>query len=692
MKGEWIRKPSNSDLTVVFVHGFLSNGKDCWKNEASGAYWPEILKNESEHDSIGIYVYTYQTNFFSGTYSLGDVVDDLKERLQLDHVLSSKALVFVCHSMGGIVVRRYLVSREHDLKEVAVGLYLVASPSLGSNYANWLEPIAQLMNHSQADVLRFSQNNQWLNDLNKDFKNLIGANRLTIRGKEITEDKFVILKKLGFLKQVVEPLFGALYFPEPYKLPGSDHFSIAKPENKDSIQHRLLLKFIEVNFPQISLLQQTEHKLITSKPSTLPGTVSFTEASTQLESWQIKLKTKLIELLSKEELKQIVNAFVDALIKTNPNLTSDVEEIATYLVVGQCDRHLQIAQFLTAVRSSPNPSQSTQLDTERLFGYLLQTLVRKNCEANDNGLTKISVRSNETAKMIGASRTTFSYLPVYNEKQKEHKNGQKDPFSQNIDYYFPETGELNEIAICNQIAEDLLKSLGRSSDKSDSKENPLESLIGILSAYSDRPENAPIQALYLKNDANHNPLHIRSVADRFLQQLDGLIWMYVYGENKSEDWMYTSEPKLEGLIERYIREKSELQSTQHSSKEETIMNSKFNLGDFGDHATVNIVTGTQTDAHVGHNIHQFTPQVIDQLKQLLTEILQEADKRDEISKAQFAELSQAINQIRTEIQKKQNPDSTVLSKAKTVLEGFKTVEGIGTSIEKIITLLAKLFI
>lgn len=261
MKGEWIRKPSNSNLTVVFVHGFLSNGKDCWKNEASDAYWPEILKNESEHDSIGIYVYTYQTDFFSGSYSLGDVVDDLKERLQLDHVLSSKALVFVCHSMGGIVVRRYLVSREHDLKDVAVGLYLVASPSLGSNYANWLEPIAQLMNHSQADVLRFSQNNQWLNDLNKDFKNLIGTNRLAIRGKEITEDKFVILVKLRFLKQVVEPLSGALYFPEPYKLPGSDHFSIAKPENKDSTQHRLLLKFIEVNFSQIRSLQQTKHKL-----------------------------------------------------------------------------------------------------------------------------------------------------------------------------------------------------------------------------------------------------------------------------------------------------------------------------------------------------------------------------------------------------------------------------------------------
>ncbi|SNX59642.1 hypothetical protein SAMN06296273_1082 [Nitrosomonas ureae] len=689
MKGEWIRKSSNSDLTVIFVHGFLSNGKDCWKNEESNAYWPELLMNESALNSIGIYIYTYQTDFFSGSYNLGDVVDDLKERLKLDHVLESKNLVFVCHSMGGIVVRRYLVSRAYDLEEITVGLYLVASPSLGSDYANWLGPIAQMMNHSQADVLRFSQNNQWLNDLNKDFKNLIGSNRLTIYGKEIIEDKFVILKKMVFLKQVVEPFTGALYFPEPYKLPGSDHFSIAKPENKDSIQHRLLLNFIALNVLQTSLPQQPEHKPVTPTEKPLANTVSFTETSTQLESWQIKLRTKLIEQLKKAELKQIVNVFIDALIVTNPSLKRDTEEIATYLVSGQSDRHLQIAQYLTAVKSSPNPSQLTQSGTEQLFGYLLQTLVRKNCESNDNGLTKIAVRNNETAKMIGASRTTYSYLPIYDENQREHKNGQKDPFSQNIDYYFPETGELNEASICNQIAKDLLISLGHSSDRSNSKENPLESLIGILSAYSDKPENAPIQALYLKNNANHNPLHIRSVADQFRQRLDGLIWMYVYGENKSEDWLHTSEAKLEGLMERYIWEKSELRSLQRSSPEEATMNSKFNLGNFGDHATVNIVTGTQTDAHVGHNTHQFTPQVSDQLQRLLTEVIQEADKRDEINKAQFAELSQAINQIRTEIQKQQNPDSNVLSKTKIILEGFRTAEGIGTSVEKIITLLAK---
>jgi len=176
----------------------LSNGEDCWRH-SNGVYWPELLKNESDFQSLGIYVYTYQTGFSSGSYSLSDVVDDLKERLiNLDHVLACNKIIFICHSMGGIVVRKFLVERVQDLldRKIEVGLYLVASPSLGSNYANWLEPIAKFAGHAQAQALRFSQDNQWLNDLDKTFQNLKESGRLLLHGKELVEDKFVTLKKL----------------------------------------------------------------------------------------------------------------------------------------------------------------------------------------------------------------------------------------------------------------------------------------------------------------------------------------------------------------------------------------------------------------------------------------------------------------------------------------------------------------
>ncbi len=50
MQGEWIRKPK-SEVSVVFVHGIRSSGKDCWQHE-NGSYWPELLKSEAELDSL----------------------------------------------------------------------------------------------------------------------------------------------------------------------------------------------------------------------------------------------------------------------------------------------------------------------------------------------------------------------------------------------------------------------------------------------------------------------------------------------------------------------------------------------------------------------------------------------------------------------------------------------------------------
>jgi hypothetical protein len=243
MKGEWKRR-SEHGATLVFVHGALSSGEACWQN-ANGTYWPTLLEDEPTLEKVGIYVVTYRTNIFSGTYRLGDVVDALKEQMRVDRVLDCRTLVFVAHSLGGLVVRKLLVERVTDFrdKHVSVGLFLVASPFLGSRYANMLQPLARFLGHSQADALRFSQNNAWLMDLDIEFTHLKEAKSIRLAGIELVEDIFIALPGL-IRTQVVEPFSGAKYFGEPLKVPGSDHFSIAKPDSPQAIQHQLLLRFI----------------------------------------------------------------------------------------------------------------------------------------------------------------------------------------------------------------------------------------------------------------------------------------------------------------------------------------------------------------------------------------------------------------------------------------------------------------
>jgi hypothetical protein len=247
MAGIWFRKPK-ADVAftaIVFVHGVLSNSEDCWAHP-EGGYWPQLISEYPTLKDSGIYLFNYKTGIFSGTFNLDNVVDSLKEDIVLDGVLNCARLIFVCHSMGGIVARKYILLKKNDFIETGkeIGLFLVASPSLGSDYANWIGFLAKLLGHSQADALRFRQNNLWLNDLNTQFRNMLDERRILLQGRELIEDKFIILSKF-YRKQVVEPFSGAAYFGNSYKVSDSDHFTIAKPRDASAIQHRILCQFIE---------------------------------------------------------------------------------------------------------------------------------------------------------------------------------------------------------------------------------------------------------------------------------------------------------------------------------------------------------------------------------------------------------------------------------------------------------------
>ncbi len=248
-QGRWIRKAQNG-LNVIFIHG-INSSEECWRHK-NGSYWPNLLKDESELADIGIYIFSYRTGINTGSYSLSDIVDSLREYFFLDELISSSGVIFVCHSMGGIATRRFLVKEQSVLIQRGlnkIGLFLVASPSLGSEYANMLSLISSAMGHTQASALQFSQSNVWLNDLDKDFMNLKGNETLQIKGKELIED--LPLYGKGFIrKQIVEPFSGAKYFGNSFKVPGSDHSTIATPADKEAIQHRLLVKFVK-EFPRL---------------------------------------------------------------------------------------------------------------------------------------------------------------------------------------------------------------------------------------------------------------------------------------------------------------------------------------------------------------------------------------------------------------------------------------------------------
>jgi pimeloyl-ACP methyl ester carboxylesterase len=245
MEGIWIT-PQTNGTAVVFVHGLFSSGAKCWTN-SNGAYWPSLLAQDASLGGTGVYVYSYQTDLHSGSYKISDIADDLKERFSEDQLWDANNIVFVCHSMGGLVARRLIVAREADFMAWGgkIGLFLVASPSLGSEWANWLGKLSRAIGHSQAVALQAGEDNAWLHDLDRDFQNLNASRRLSITGKELIEDKPLFFRSLFLRKQLVPPHSAAKYFGEAYKVPGTDHCSIASPADAKAIQHRRLCSFVK---------------------------------------------------------------------------------------------------------------------------------------------------------------------------------------------------------------------------------------------------------------------------------------------------------------------------------------------------------------------------------------------------------------------------------------------------------------
>jgi len=241
MAGGWLRQ-SGSLNTVVFIHGFVSDN-DAWQHP-NGVFWPRLLSKDERANNFNIFLFEYETSTTSVGMSISDIVRSLEDELSLEKIDAGRTIVFVCHSMGGIVARRYIVANQHRLTRLdGIGLMLIASPSLGSRYADWVEALASVAKHSQLRALRVSSENGWLLDLDRDFADIVREHRLPIFGSELIEDRFVV-RKLAFLQPVVSQFSGWRYFRD-HKIEDSTHFDIARVPDRKARQYRLLIQLLD---------------------------------------------------------------------------------------------------------------------------------------------------------------------------------------------------------------------------------------------------------------------------------------------------------------------------------------------------------------------------------------------------------------------------------------------------------------
>lgn len=101
---------------IVFVHG-LHGSHESWR-AANGAYWPDMIRTDPRFAYSDVEVAEYPTPESNGRMSSLQLADALFAHLRQDHVWEHREVVFIAHSLGGILVEEMLLKHPAEAARV----------------------------------------------------------------------------------------------------------------------------------------------------------------------------------------------------------------------------------------------------------------------------------------------------------------------------------------------------------------------------------------------------------------------------------------------------------------------------------------------------------------------------------------------------------------------------------------------
>lgn len=133
-RSRYVRGPGKSRV-IVFVNGVFGDSVSTWTNSESRAYWPDLLASDPEFGESDIYVYDFESPTLGNAQEILELAGRLKNYLDARNVIRDHAeVIFVCHSMGGLIVRAYLLDARIPPGKLAF-LFFLGTPTAGANVA-----------------------------------------------------------------------------------------------------------------------------------------------------------------------------------------------------------------------------------------------------------------------------------------------------------------------------------------------------------------------------------------------------------------------------------------------------------------------------------------------------------------------------------------------------------------------------
>jgi pimeloyl-ACP methyl ester carboxylesterase len=292
----YIRQSSGADTVIVFVHGIMGDGASTWTSDAA-TYWPTMLTTDKTFDGADIFVYSYSTGFWA-TSSIDELAENMRSVLIADGVSNYQKIVFLSHSMGGLVTRAYLL-KNRNVAEHTFFAYFFSTPTTGSQIAS----IAQyLSSNPQLAKMKFLKAEDYLADLLRQwlaasfkFPSYCAYEKKATKGVSLVVN---MDSAVALCTKAVDPI-------------DADHIGIVKPTSQSSASYiAFKAAYADAKIPELkTLLDNKESARLQAAVEELakfPNGPEISAPQGLLESMVVnKLPHRLFDLLQQYDRRAI---------------------------------------------------------------------------------------------------------------------------------------------------------------------------------------------------------------------------------------------------------------------------------------------------------------------------------------------------------------------------------------------------